>query len=104
MTWQQRGHAEADGTLPQCLPGSAANKEGLVDKSHSPPSSAHAPQSANSRDVQSNLEEVKAVITSVYGRVLKCDSTEKVVKKRRGQPPTPRRGPPMCGTSTDRSS
>lgn len=35
-------------------------------------------------DVQSRLEEVKAAITSVYGRVLKCDSTKKVVKKLQG--------------------
>ena len=37
-----------------------------------------------SLDVQSRLEKVKATITSVYGRVLKCDWTKKVVKKLQG--------------------
>lgn len=77
--------------LSDCQTFSAAHKKGLVDKSHfPPPPTPHRVPSCQwlttvySFDVQSRLEEVKAAITSVYGRVLKCHSTKKVVKKLQG--------------------
>ena len=77
--------------LSDCQTFSAAHKKGLVDKSHfpPPPTPHRVPfcqwlTTVYSFDVQSRLEEVKAAITSVYGRVLKCDSTKKVVKKLQG--------------------
>jgi hypothetical protein len=36
------------------------------------------------RDVMSRLEEVNASLTSVFGRILKVDSTKKVVRKLQG--------------------
>ncbi|KAK0139748.1 hypothetical protein N1851_023342 [Merluccius polli] len=47
-----------------------------------------------SQDVLGRLEEIKASITSLFGRVLKLDSTKKIVKKLAVRAASQHRGPP----------
>lgn len=77
--------------LSDCQAFTSAQKKGLlaVAQFSPPPTPRKIPScqwlsSVFCRDVMSRLEEVKASITSVYGRILKVDSTKKVVRKLQG--------------------
>lgn len=87
-----KGKPEEDGALPEGLPDLQHRPEertGHQDRLHPRP---HPPRilscqwlsSVFCQDMLSRLEEVKAAITSVYGRILKVDSTKKVAKKLQG--------------------
>lgn len=73
--------------LSDCQTFSTAQKREQVTRTiFNPPriSSCQWLTSVYCQEVLSILEEVKAAITSVYGRVLKVDSTKKVAKKLQG--------------------
>ncbi|XP_062605331.1 uncharacterized protein LOC134267127 [Saccostrea cucullata] len=88
----QRGVPQEDGALPERLPDLQLRPEEGTDDEDGFPLPAHAhqdallpvPDSVYCQDVLSRLDEVKAGITSVYGHILKIDSTKKVVRKLQG--------------------
>ncbi|XP_050958694.1 uncharacterized protein LOC127160061 [Labeo rohita] len=69
-------------------------KVALVQSAATPAFSAPAPfkplplaqwfETVHSNDILSHLDEMKGVITSTYGRILKMDSTKKITKKLAG--------------------
>jgi hypothetical protein len=77
--------------LSACKTVAGAASSGLVEAPHfiEPPVMASVPEyrwlmQVYIQDVLQRLQEVKANITSVFGRILKVDSTKKITKKLSG--------------------
>ena len=95
--------------LTECQYFARASRSGLTDTIHfqEPPQFMPVPKykwllTVYAQDIMTRIEYIKSSITSIFGRILKMDSTKKIVRKLLEAVLVPLCGPPMSAMREDK--